>query len=427
MRIARMRNDESGAVVAIVALSMIAFLGMVVLVVDTGAMLTTRREMVRSADAAALAAALSCAQNRPSEMQAKADEYADANRSGAVATEVVVTPVAACGNSPGKVRVTYSSPQEMFFAPVLGFPDTVDIDASSTAAWGPSGRVKALPIMIADDVLESCGFTADIVVSPGNEPKCGVWYDNDIIGESQWGFVNLDLWGIDPAAHCSNSGAASKDWIVNGKELEVNYPTPTYACADSGLVASDWHLLDSEAGKIKYFPIAVGQVDKSGGASTSGRPDKYDIAGFAGLRIVSATKKTGTATQTGLCSTTFNATTGQLIPLNGILEAGCPGGLEGAAFDPPTVKIKNKAAVAGTDYLFNEATGIVTWIGEDTASVTLSFTWTKPGQTVSCGGEPKNSSAVCLVLSWPGASIAGRNPMSGGMDFGVRSIRLVGS
>lgn len=430
MRVARtpkVLGDESGAVLVIVALSMIALLGMVVLVVDTGALLTTRREMVRSADAAALAGAISCARNEPAEMVAKANEFADANRGGAVATNIAVTPTASCGNSSGTIKVTYTTPQEMFFAPVLGLPESVDVKASSSATWGPSGRVKALPVMVSASALANCGFGAGVVVTPGDEPKCGIWYDDDDIGAAQWGFVNFDLWDVGPSGHCSNSGSASTDWIVNGKELAVNFPTSTYACADTGLVASDWMLLDSEAGKIKYFPIAIGQVDQSGGASPPGSLDKYDIAGFAGMRIVSATKKTGSADQSGSCSTTFDATTGQLIPLESITDPGCPAGLEGTIYGTPTVEIKNKTASEGTDYTYDSLTKVVTWIGDDTPDVTVSFSWNKPGETVTCGGEPKNSSSVCLVVSWPGASIAGRNPLSDGMDFGVRSVRLVGS
>jgi Flp pilus assembly protein TadG len=57
----RRRDDERGAVAIIVTLCLIAIFAMVVLTVDVGGLLLERRSMVNAADAAALAAAQSCA------------------------------------------------------------------------------------------------------------------------------------------------------------------------------------------------------------------------------------------------------------------------------------------------------------------------------------------------------------------------------
>ncbi len=58
----RATQEEEGAVLVIVTLSLIALFGLMVLVVDVGSLLFTRRALVNAADAAALAAAQSCGQ-----------------------------------------------------------------------------------------------------------------------------------------------------------------------------------------------------------------------------------------------------------------------------------------------------------------------------------------------------------------------------
>ena len=54
-------NGERGATVVIVALSLVAMFGMIVLVVDVGGLLYKRRELVNASDAAALSGAQTCA------------------------------------------------------------------------------------------------------------------------------------------------------------------------------------------------------------------------------------------------------------------------------------------------------------------------------------------------------------------------------
>ena len=56
----RLRDEESGAVLMIVAISLLALLGMVVLTFDLGRGVALKRNMVNAADAAALAAAREC-------------------------------------------------------------------------------------------------------------------------------------------------------------------------------------------------------------------------------------------------------------------------------------------------------------------------------------------------------------------------------
>jgi Flp pilus assembly protein TadG len=58
--LARLRDEEQGAVLAMVAISLIVMLGMAVLTFDLGHGVALKRNMVGAADAAALAAAREC-------------------------------------------------------------------------------------------------------------------------------------------------------------------------------------------------------------------------------------------------------------------------------------------------------------------------------------------------------------------------------
>src|SRR5213593_4218162 len=122
-------EGERGATVVIVALSLIAMFGMIVLVVDVGGLLWKRRELVNGSDAAALSAASTCSlpstvDNRTAEVAA--DELAGQNVTGldpTTATNATV-PAGLChGTASGWVKVQYSQNQHLFFAPVLGFPN----------------------------------------------------------------------------------------------------------------------------------------------------------------------------------------------------------------------------------------------------------------------------------------------------------------
>ena len=80
-------QDEGGAIVVITALSLGAIFGMLVLTVDVGGLLLRRRSMVNGADAAALAAAKSCASVEDTfTPESRADIYAAANVGWAVVT-----------------------------------------------------------------------------------------------------------------------------------------------------------------------------------------------------------------------------------------------------------------------------------------------------------------------------------------------------
>ena len=79
-----MRNNdfasrEDGAVAVITAIVLVVLMAAVALTVDVGGLLLRRRAMVNGADAAALAAAQSCADASLGDPESAADDYAAKN------------------------------------------------------------------------------------------------------------------------------------------------------------------------------------------------------------------------------------------------------------------------------------------------------------------------------------------------------------
>ena len=92
----RIRRDDAGATIVIVALMMVVLLGMGALVIDVGQLYAERRELQNGADAAALAVAQDCAGGDCRDETTTAGTYADDNaHDGKAAVDEV------CGSGPG--------------------------------------------------------------------------------------------------------------------------------------------------------------------------------------------------------------------------------------------------------------------------------------------------------------------------------------
>ena len=185
-------NEESGAVVVITVLALIAIMGMLVLTVDVGGLLLKRRAMVNASDAAALAAAQSCADTGDSfTPESRADIYASANVDGLLAENGGITEVVGCDTGRGHVTVEYSDPQNLFFAGIFGFGDHGTVTTAATAAWGPAAGGYALPIVLDSGYLQGvCKVPDGIEIGD----TCAFWYNNgdSSLGAANWGFMNLE-------------------------------------------------------------------------------------------------------------------------------------------------------------------------------------------------------------------------------------------
>src|SRR2546427_2817700 len=170
-------REEEGVTLVIVALSLIAIFGMIVLVIDVGGLLWKRRELVNGSDAAALSAAQTCSvKTSTDDPEAMADAAAMANVDGLQPTGVtnIIAGSSTCRTARGYVTVQYQQQQKLFFAPVLGAGSTNGVTTQATAAWGPLAGGKAVPL-----VLESSQFQGPCDIPDITPPAaCNFWDNN---------------------------------------------------------------------------------------------------------------------------------------------------------------------------------------------------------------------------------------------------------
>jgi Flp pilus assembly protein TadG len=122
----RVRRDEQGGVVAMVAASMIALFAMGAFVLDVGQWYLTHRQLQSAADAAALAAAQDLP-NSPATAQTDATTYVSKNISGATVT--VTTPYQGSSN---EIQVKLTKTVSSIFGGAVGL-NSVNVTASAAA------------------------------------------------------------------------------------------------------------------------------------------------------------------------------------------------------------------------------------------------------------------------------------------------------
>jgi Flp pilus assembly protein TadG len=455
---ARQLRDETGATAVIVALVLIALFAMIVITVDVGGLLLRQRAMVNGSDAGALAAARSCSDELDtSSAESQSDTFAIANVSGLVAANGGVIDLVNCDNGAGYVTVEYSYPQQLFFAPVLGFANTSAVVTQATAAWGPLGGGRTVPIIIESGTLQGPCAIPD---GARRGDTCPLYYNNgnQDLGNADWGFLNLDQWGIAPDARCSDAGSADRrDWILNDYDevlrLNGNPPgsQPTYVCVDTGASAANWMDLDQRirVNDILLFPVndCTDQRNRDGSLTgCDGTPDKYSVIGFVKLRVVEVFRgdeaaAIGTPGASGTCDAFFgDIANGQTFNLNTWGDANCAGitstppdsvtnlhlyprrGTEYTACATPTS--------SGCAYYYDPATRNVTWRAPSTRTgggsasdddVRVVFDWAYNGTPGACGIHPSDPNARCVVTEWIGFSTTGGDICDGPSceDFGA--------
>jgi hypothetical protein len=461
----RRGRDEDGATLVIVVLTLIALFGMLVLVVDVGGLLLKRRALVNGSDAAALSAAKSCIVfDQPAEDAA--DAWATVNVDGVQVGGTNILQISGCvDDSPnGYVSVRYTSPQNLFFAPVLGFADSGDVTTEATAIWGPPGGANPVPIVIYERSFNNCRLDSD--PTPGL--RCYVWEDNNNTSGPQSAFGLLDLrtdnptrygWDSDPGVVCSNPGNGPIQWISNYPDPDVgdlglNYPAPTYVCRSSGMQQAAWSALEDLEGRILFFPVnrcydtvtgteTDGQIEGTDPAPCSDTPDQYDIIGFVALRLVDVLRPNEAQPDSGTCgpsSRGFPASSPLNLDTFGIVQ-GCfttaPQNIDG-----PSVTVRRNggpaaqrgirgpdgATCGGTtfDYCYNPGTRTILWNpagpAPENQNYNVSFDYVNDGP---CGIPPGNNSGHCLVVDYVDQFVpGGSGPGEGDPDSNIRAYRL---
>lgn len=447
----RGHDSERGATAVIVTLSLVAIFGLIVLTVDVGQLLFQRRAMVNAADAAALAAAQSCAGLSDSDVpESMADDFALDNVSTANAGAVNITEMVGCdGPAFGHVTVEYAMNQDLFFAGVLGFEGPAAVSTEATAGWGPAGGANPLPVVVySGNDQGNCDI--DPETPPGRE--CYMWYDNDLFEGSAFGFLNLCTatdpcsqgWDVDAGASCPSVGTSLRnEWIAGtwlGGPNQVNFPAPTFVCRVSGLSTDNWSNLEAREGPPHVFPPLPDpppidhsdlifpindcntQVDRGGnpiGCDTTVAPDKYNIIGFITLHlddVLDSSSEWGGVPYSH-CSRTQTLDPGQVFALADLSTGQCPSGSTPSGVENLTIE----GQPPGTTYTYDDATKTITWNGPMTRNARFEFDWWLDGQ---CGRPPGNESAICLKVTTVEVQFGGPGPICPACPGFIRNVRL---
>jgi hypothetical protein len=437
-------RDDEGAVAVLVAICLVAVMGMVAMTIDVGSLLLRQRALVNASDAAALAAARSCYDTKDTEVPGDvADHYAMVNSGGLTTTDggIVLAQTEGCdsGHS-GHVTVRYGQDESLFFAPVLGQGRTAHVGTEATATWGGAGGTAPIPLVLNSGALQG---PCDIPDVPSGA-TCGLWYDNNVFGGSAFGFLDVKYpggWDVLVDDNCNNSGGSSqlRDWI-NGNDpvgtLHLNYPFHTYVCVDGGLrgnvATSVWGEITKIIGQTRDFPInGVSPADGATQVMRLGQIDKYNIIGFAHMKIMNVltvAEAGGSPSSDSTCSKQSpsalnggSGASGTFFPWSVMGGGnGCPGSTVPDIVD----SVALGSLVEGVDFTvtnlgFTLKTNVV--LPRHSA---VSFHWHLNGIAGSCGtAAPPNASARCLIVQWNGYTLGGDDP-SGGADFGFGAVKL---
>jgi hypothetical protein len=316
----------------------------------------------------------------------------------------------------------------------------------------PGPAAKPVPV-----VLEASQFQGPCDIPnlppPGN---CTFWYNGGsfAIGDANWGFLDLDQWGVDPATDCNAVGPATRGEYIRYNfptDLVLNDPGPTYVCSSTGHATDNWQdfvdrmncspsnpIYANCPGNLLVMPVndCHEQLSETGSITPcgAGTPDKYAIVGFAALELdgvyrgddPAAVGTPAVVGPSGSCPTSarLGAAGAGSYGLGGwsldtIATSQC-----GAPSSPDTitnVTVTRKTSTgtttftgcsapsAGCDYVYGSATHHLDWYSSSTRTgarkYTVSFDWkindtpAKPGY---CGLHAPDPNAICLVMTWQG-------------------------
>jgi hypothetical protein len=304
MRVTGRFRDDSGATAVIVAIAILVIVGMLSIAADGGLLWAKYRRIRTANDAAALAAAYSCATGEGlASAEAEGSSIAAANVADAVPILSGDYPQG-CVVEGGRVTVFFGGEQGLMFGPAIGISSPRPVAAQATATWGGAGAAaNVAPLMLSMDRLSNCDIPdgPDLVVGVST---CLFWWDNGTphdttaLTNAEWGLVDLATWGVDPWGACGGNVSQSEvsSWISIGFPGSLLMDrSPEYVCRGNGFQGNALNNdVNAQAGEILFFPVNdPTQQVQSGG--TLCRPDgidgacsveKYAIVGFAALEVV---------------------------------------------------------------------------------------------------------------------------------------------
>ena len=259
-RVRRGLQGERGATAVMFALLLVPILGFAAIAVDIGSLYADRAKLQVAADAAAIAVAQDCARGACGDMLATARSLVLANDGEGNTAQPVLS------SSPLSVTVTGSTPQQHWFAPILGH-DSTAVSATATVGWGgPSGGTAVLPL-----TFSWCSFSAQTggglpsgtttqIIKLSNPAdltsRCTGPSGNDVPG----GFAFLTT----PSNACTAASAIGS--LMNSSTGD----TPPNGCTPANFA--------SYVGKTVLLPI----YDQFGGTGSGGW---YRVYGYAAFQL----------------------------------------------------------------------------------------------------------------------------------------------
>jgi hypothetical protein len=293
---------QAGQTLVLVALALVALLGITALAIDGGRLYSERRYMQNAADAGALAGARElCFGLNPTQASAEnsAAEYATArNRRDA---SQISSQYANMANY--TVAVTTTETVNMTFAGVLGF-STVAVSAKARAACGATPVAcgvwpLGLPQAQWDQMRNRCGQTFYVWAAYNNgdvAPNCNLC-DCDLdkaqpgpellskTGRAWLDFTRVandrEVFKPNCATGSACSGSAFQCWIANGFSGQVVIP-PGGICVDgdAGVDTGMKDAIASRAGAAVSVPIF------SGACGSFSCTEGYHVAELGCARVV---------------------------------------------------------------------------------------------------------------------------------------------
>jgi hypothetical protein len=430
-----------------VAIVLLVFVAAVALAVDVGGLMLHRRGLVNSSDAAALSAARTCARGGFDSLgtpETAADYQALRNSLITVGetAETNILEMTPCGEVGGHVTVGYTSQQKLFFAPVLGFNHESPVHTQATASWG-LGSNNPIPLILSSMLAGTCPQPPPAGINTIGQAPCGTWYDNDHLENGNFGFLSLEPqgWNVPAGDNCSGATAGSNDigdWVSGAEPASValNWTEPTYVCNIGGFKGQShpWRELEILArdDAVRDFPITwTGPGSPGFGAPPQGylpmggKIEKYDVIGFAALRIIevlTSQQAQGDPPKDDTCS---KNNTNAIIPAGTYPWTNFASAI-GCSKPPPTSPVDAVTNVAvdglvqGTGYTY-DTSGITLNVPIPRRS-NVSFQWHMNATDGPCGPPPHDNSAKCVITQWLGSTLTGDYPADQ-LD-NIRVVRL---
>lgn len=167
------KPSEKGQNLILIAVAMLALIGLLALVLDGGFSYATRRSAQNAADAGALAGAnILCETRNTTSARTAALDYA-INRNGALSAEVFFGPNSSDG-APKVITVTTVIPHDSFFAGIIGQDVVTTTALAEAGCWSPCASEGVLPVAWActppaegEYDIDECEIEYGTLTSPG--------------------------------------------------------------------------------------------------------------------------------------------------------------------------------------------------------------------------------------------------------------------